>query len=102
MQKGQLWTLQTFDRGGQFRFKNCKTFTGNINISCDVNNVVYVIRCQGCDEDHVGGTRNLKQRGTVHNQQIRDTKTRKIPLSEHLDKCSSDTLKYKIFPFHKL
>ena len=44
---------------GQFKFINGITFTVDINMSCDVKNVVYVIRCQGCDEDNVGETGNL-------------------------------------------
>ena len=100
--KGNCALCKHLIESGQLQFKNGKTFTVNINMFCDVKTVVYVIRCQRCDEDYVGETRNLRQRVTVRSQQIRDTMTRKIPLSEYLDKCSSDTLKYKIFPFYKL
>ena len=72
--RGNCGLCKHLFEGGQFKFKNGKTFTVNINMSCDVKNVVYVIRCQGCDEDYVGETGNLKQRVTVHNKQIRATK----------------------------
>ena len=50
--------------GGHLNLKNGKTFTVNINMSCDVNNEVYVVRCQGCDKDYVGETGNLRQKVT--------------------------------------
>ena len=38
----------------------------------------------------------------VHNQKLRDPKTRKIPLSAHLDVYSRDGPKYSIFPSYKI
>ena len=86
----------------KYEFKCGKSFTVNQNMTCDVKNLIYVIRCAGCKEDYIGETSNLRNRVTVHNQQIRDPNTRKIQLSQHLDECSYTGQKYQIFPFFKL
>ena len=88
--------------GNHFTFATQKTFKVNAAMSCDVKNVIYVITCRGCGENYIGETTNLRHRTTVHNQQIRDPGTRKIPLSAHLDTCSNADPKYFIFPFYKM
>ena len=58
-------------------------------MSCDVKNVVYVMKCRGCGEEYIGETGNpLRQRVTIHNQQIRDPKTRMLKVSEHIANCA--------------
>ena len=82
---------------------NGKIFYVNATRSCDVRNVLYVIRCLGCNEYYIGQTGGkLRDRRTVHAQQIRDPSTRQIPLSAHLDTCSKATPKFTMFPFFKL
>lgn len=82
---------------------NGKIFYVNATMSCDVRNVLYVIRCLGCNEYYIGQTGGkLRDRRTVHAQQIRDPSTRQIPLSAHLDTCSKATPKFTMFPFFKL
>ena len=72
-------------------------------MSCDVKEVLYVIRCLGCIEYYIGQTgRKLRDRRTVHAQQIRDPSTRKIPVSAHLDTCSQTDPKLIMSPFFKL
>ena len=72
-------------------------------MSCDVRNVLYVIRCLGRNEYYIGQTSGkLRDRRTVHAQQIRDPSTRQIPLSAHLDTCSKATPKFTMFLFFKL
>ena len=73
-------------------------------MSCDVKNVIYVMKCRGCGDEYIGETGNfLRKRVTVHNQQIRDPRTRMLKVSEHIDICAN-TLnpKYYIFPFYKM
>ena len=81
---------------------NCGTnFKINENISCDVRNTIYVMKCRGCREEYIGETGNfLRKRVTVHNQHICDSRTRLLNVSEHINICE-DTLnpKYYIFPF---
>ena len=63
---------------------NGKIFHVNATKSCDVKNVLYVIRCLRCKEYYIGQTGGkLRDRRTVHAQQIRGPSTRKIPVSAH-------------------
>ena len=66
--------------------------------------VVYVMKCRGCGEEYIGETGNpLRQRVTIHNQQIRDPKTRMLKVSEHIANCAHAlNPKYNIFPFYKM
>ena len=53
--------------------------------------------------EYIGETGNLRKRVTVHNQQIRDPRTRILKVSTHIDTCaSSHTPEYHILPFYKM
>ncbi len=73
-------------------------------MTCDVRNVIYVMRCHGCNKEYIGETGDLlRKRVTVHNQQIRDPNTRMLAVSSHIDICANrKTPKYHIFPFYKM
>ena len=73
-------------------------------MTCEVKNVVYVMKCRGCGDEYIGETGNfLRRRVTVHNQQIRDPKTRILFVSEHLNVCAQQiNPKYHIFPFYEM
>ena len=43
----------------------------------------------------------LRNRKTVHEQQIRDPSTRQMPVSKHIDNCCKTQPKFSIFPFYK-
>lgn len=89
--------------GEKFTFKCGKSMFVRTNITCDVKNVIYVIRCSGCGGEYIGETGDLRKRVTVHNQQIRDPSTRMLQVSAHIDNCSGAiTPKYTIFPFFKM
>ena len=82
---------------------NGKKFYVNATVYCDVKNVLYIIRCLGCNEYYIGQTGGkLRERRTIHAQQIRDPSTRKIPLSAHLDTCSKSNPKFIMFPIVKI
>ena len=71
-------------------------------MDCTVNNVLYVLLCNGCNEIYIGQTGDkLRNRRTVHMQQIRDPSTRQLPVSSHLDNCSKSHPKFSLFPFYK-
>ena len=79
-----------------------KTFHVKENMDCTVQNVLYVLICNGCQEFYIGQTGDkLRNRRTVHDQQIRDPSTRQLPVSAHLDRCCVTNPKYSIFPFFK-
>ena len=49
-------------------------------MNCSVENVLYALRCNGCDEIYIGQTGDkLRNRRTVHEQQMSDPSARKMP-----------------------
>ena len=79
-----------------------KTFHVKEDMDCAVQNVLYVLICNGCKEFYIGQTGDkLRNRRTVHDQQIRIPSTRQLPVSAHVDHCCSTDPKYSIFPFYK-
>ena len=90
--------------GDAFEFKCGRKFYVHESMTCAVKNVLYVIKCGGCGEEYIGQTGDfLRKRVTVHNQQIRDPKTRMLYVSGHIDICAQQLIpKYMIFPFYKM
>ena len=73
----------------EFVFQCGKTFNVKTTISCEVRNLIYVIRCGGCQEEYIGETGDtLRHRLTVHRQQIQDASTRVIYVSGHIANCA--------------
>ena len=62
------------------------------------------MKCSGCGEEYIGQTGNyLRKRVMIHNQQIRDPKTRMLYVSGHIDTYAHQlNPKYTIFPFYKM
>ena len=88
--------------GNSFDF-NERHFKIKISMSCDVSNVIYVLICNGCKKYYIGQTGDkLRNRRTVHEQQVRDPSVMQMPLSKHIDECCTTLPKFKIFPFYKL
>ena len=86
MWQAKLFSVSTYSKSS-YNFKG-KIFYVNQNMTCEVQNVIYVITCNGCGEYCIGQTGGkLRTRRTVYAQQIRDPSTRMIPL-----KCSSSNL----------
>ena len=90
--------------GDAFEFKCGRKFYVHESMTCAVKNVLYVIKCGGCGKEYIGQTGDfLRKRVTVHNQQIRDPKTRMLYVSGHIDICAHQLIpKYMIFPFYKM
>ena len=72
--------------GNSLAFNCGMNFKIHENMSCDVKNVIYVMKCRGCGDEYIGETSNyLRKRVTVHNQQIRDP-PRMLQASAHFPK----------------
>ena len=78
----------------------------NFNIkqpmSCAVKNAIYCITCQGCGEQYIGETKNLRARVRVHKEHIRHPTYRTLGASEHIASCAryKDPM-FTIMPFYK-
>jgi len=72
-------------------------------MSCTSKNIIYVISCSGCNKQYIGQTSNLRNRITVHRQQIRDASLRKLPISKHIYSCAKHlNPMFTIFPFYQM
>ena len=73
-------------------------------MSCEVKNLIYVIRCGGCHEEYIGEIGDtLRHRVTVHKQQLRDASTRMLYVSGHIDYLArKEFTKFKIWPLYKM
>ena len=84
-------------------FTNGMHFKIRCEMSCSSCYVIYVITCKGCKRQYIGETGDiLRNRVSVHRQLIKDSGTRQIPLSEHIDNCSTEEIQFSICPFYKL
>ena len=88
----------------EFVFQCGKTFNVKTTMSCEVRNLIYVIRCGGCQEEYIGETGNtLRHRLTAYRQQIRDASTRMLYISGHVANCAKNqSIKFQILPLYKM
>ena len=63
-------------QGKEFTFATNETFRIKHSMNCNSTNLVYIITCAGCGHNYIGETSDiLRNRVTVHKQQIRDPQT---------------------------
>ena len=87
------------------KFKNVEQdFKIKTKMSCLSKNLLYSIICRGCYREYIGQTGDsLRNRVTVHRQQINHPELRQIDLSGHLADCAKHlTTKFDIIPFYKI
>ena len=90
--------------GNCFNFRNGKTFRVCTSMSCETQNVIYVIRCCGCAKEYIGETGDsLRKRMTLHRQHIKDKSVRVLFVSEHISTCATSLKpQFKVFPLLKI
>ena len=58
-------------------------------MSCRIKNLIYVIRCCGCNKEYIFETGDtLCHQATVHRQQIRNSSTRMLYVSWYITTCA--------------
>ena len=85
--------------GHNITFKNGKKWEIKSSMSCKSRNVIYVIICVECNSFYVGQTEYLRNRVTLHREQINHERYRHLAVSEHLAQCSKG--KFKIMPIYQ-
>ena len=85
-------TCPYLKEGREFTFSTRnETFRVKHSMNCTSTNLVYVITCAGCGQNYKGETGDvLRNRVTVHKQQIRDPDTRMLGVSAHIDECAAE------------
>ena len=81
-------------------FKNGKTLRIMSDMNCQSRNIIYTIICPKCENFSIGQTENLRNRVTVHKEQIKHNKYRLLQVSEHLNSCNGGN--FKICPIYNL
>ena len=71
-------------------------------MTCDTQNCIYAIKCNGCNEMYIGETVNLRLRTNLHKDHIRQNIG--LYVSRHIAECAKNINKEKFFimPFFKL
>ena len=70
--------------------KSDKPFTIKSRMDCTAMDVVYLIRCTGCDKEYIVETSNLRARVRVHKQQTLDPRLRHLYVNHHIAHCAID------------
>ena len=85
-------------------FNNGQKFEIRSNMSCISKNLIYCIICNGCSKEYIGQTGDcLRNRVTVHRQQINHEELRQIDLSGHIAACAKNlSPQFTIIPFYKV
>ena len=90
----------TIMEGKYYTFKTPKmTFIEIRNLSCNSENIVYVIKCSKCKEIYKRPTKALNTRIFLHKSNIKLPENRKVYVSKHLYECSSRM--FKIMPIYQ-
>ena len=67
-----------------------ETFRIKHSMNCTYTNLIYEIAFAGCGHNYIVKTGDvLRNRVTVHKQQIRDPYTRMLRVSRHIDECAA-------------
>ena len=72
-------------------------------MTCETKDVIYLITCNGCWKQYIGETQSLRERVTLHNEQIKHPQYQHLYVSKHNSRCAyARGIKYKICPIFKL
>ena len=92
-------TCEHLKSGNIIKFKNGQIWKIRSNMTCKAQNVIYAIICSKCESFYIGQTQNLRNRVTLHKQQIHHPEYRHLTVSEHLYRCSKG--KFDILPIYQ-
>ena len=79
------------------------TFKIKERMTCETKDEIYLITCNGCGKQYIGETQRLRERVTLHNEQIKHPQYQHLYVSKHISQCAYPRkIKYKICPLFKL
>ena len=86
-----MWHLQTLSSGRKEITSKGKTYFINGDLSCNSKNVIYLITCDKCKDEHIGSAVDFKPRFRVHKSDIK-TKKKRCGTSRYFnEKCLCST-----------
>ena len=69
----------------EIKFHNSeKPFIIKIEMDCTAMNIIYLMKCTGCDKEYIGETSNLRARVRIHKQQTLDPRLRHLYVNNHI------------------
>ena len=73
-------------------------------MSCDVEDIIYVVQYANCKLEYIGETGNLRDRVRVHKSQIKHEEYSLLKMSKHIRECNNNNveIKFYIMPLLKL
>ena len=88
--------------GTEINFKHCATpFKIRSRFDCNSSNLIYLLKCKGCNEEYIGQTgRTLKERVVLYRQHINTPEYGTIFVEKHLRTCGNK--EFSISPFFQL
>ena len=86
------------------QFENGSNFTIRSRMTCQTKNVIYCLKCTGCNRLYIGQTKlELRFRMTLHRQHINDSKYGFLHVSKHIRECAkTKDIKFRVTPFYKM
>ena len=70
-------------------------------LNCDSSNLIYLLKCKGCNEEYIGQTgRTIRDRLVLYRQHINQPQYCTIFVEKHLRSCGNK--QFSICPFFKL
>ena len=85
--------------GDSLILKGNKTWTIHSPMSCLSRDVIYIIICSKCQDYYIGQTQNLRNRVSLHKEQIKHEQYRHLPVSKHLHRCNNGM--FRIMPIYQ-
>ena len=86
--------------GSQYTTKSGYTLRRNTSMTCKSKDLLYLLTCNGCDEEYIGETGiPLNRRMNLHRNQIKNEKYTTLKMSKHVRECGNN--EFKVFPFFK-
>lgn len=89
--------------GREYKFEHNHIFRVKSSFTCDSKNVIYCIKCAGCEKTYIGETSDLRMRVNLHRNQIRRPEYNVLNMSRHIAECAKErSIKFYIFPFYQV
>ena len=57
-------------------------------MDCNAKDILYLLKCGGCNKQYIRETGDLRARVRVHKQQIKDPRLRKLYVGHHIAHCA--------------
>ena len=101
--KSRCGCCKNMEECNQIKFENGFEFHIKSRITCQTKNVIYCLKCAGCNRLYIGQTKmELRFRMTLHRQHINDEDLGRLYVSKHIRECAKTDIPFRVTPFFKM